>query len=125
MNPSMIAPKQMEAYQATARRRWQEQLEARERRRDLAWEVTRRAASLLREQFGAGRVAVFGSLVHGRSFSRWSDIDLAVWGLQSDDYFVAVARLQDLSPEFELDLVDMEHCRPELQAVILQEGRVL
>ena len=125
MNPSMITPKQMEAYQATARRRWQEQLEARERRRDLAWEVTRRAVSLLREQFGAGRVAVFGSLVRGRSFSRWSDIDLAVWGLQADDYFVAVARLQDLSPEFEVDLVDMEHCRPELQAVILQEGRVL
>jgi len=68
---------------------------------------------------------VFGSLVGGRSFSRWSDIDLAAWGLPPDDYFVAVARLQDLSPEFEIDLVTMEYCRPELLKVILREGREL
>jgi len=115
----------MEVYRATAKRRQQEELEAKDRSRELAWEVARRAAGLLRDQFGVSRVVVFGSLVRGRSFSRWSDIDLAAWGLRPDDYFVAVAHLQDLSPDFEIDLVAMEYCRPELQEVILREGRVL
>jgi predicted nucleotidyltransferase len=125
MKSSAISPDQMEVYRATARRRWQEEQEAKERRRNLAWEMARRAASLLREQFGASRVMLFGSLAQGRSFSRWSDLDLAAWGLQPDDYFVAVARLHDLSPEFKVDLVAMEHCRPDLQRAILGEGRVL
>jgi len=120
-----ISPDQMEIYRATARRRQQEELEAKDCRRELAWKVARHAAGLLREQFGASRVVIFGSLVRGQSFSRWSDIDLAAWGLRPNDYFVAVARLQDLSPDFEIDLVAMEHCRPELQEVILREGRVL
>lgn len=80
---------------------------------------------LLREQYGADRVAAFGSLVHRDWFSKTSDVDLAVWGLESEDYFVAVAKLQDLSPEFQVDLVAVEHCRPELRAVIMNEGEPL
>lgn len=125
MKSSAIPREEMEGYRATARQRWEEGREARKHRSQLAWEVARRAADVLREHFGASRVVVFGSLVGGRSFSRWSDIDLAAWGLPPDDYFVAVARLQDLSPEFEIDLVAMEYCRPELLKVILHEGREL
>jgi hypothetical protein len=51
----------------------------------------------LRERFGAARVVALGSLVHGHWFSKMSDGDLAVWGVELDDYLVAVARLQDLS----------------------------
>ena len=65
---------------------------------------------------------VFGSLVHGYWFSQTSDIDLAAWGLKDEDYFLVVARLQDLSPEFRIDLVRMENCRPGLRGAILQEG---
>ena len=115
----------MEVYRATSRRRQQEELETKNRRRELAWEVAQRAAGLLKDQFGAGRVLVFGSLARGQTFSMRSDIDLAAWGLRSDDYFVAVARLQDFSPDFEIDLVAIEHCRQELHEVILREGRTL
>ena len=65
---------------------------------------------------------VFGSLVHGYWFSQTADIDLAAWGLKDEDYFLVVARLQDLSPEFRIDLVRMENCRPGLREAILQEG---
>ena len=61
---------------------------------------------------------MFGSTVHGHWFSTTSDIDIAASGLASDDYFTAVARLQDLSPEFKVDLVALEHCKAELRESI-------
>lgn len=118
-----VSPEAMAVYRATARRRREKEQRALARRRERAWQVARRAVALLKEQFGATQVAAFGSLVHGFWFSRISDIDLAVWGLRADDYFVAVAKLQDISPEFEIDLVAMEHCRPALRETIVREGR--
>jgi predicted nucleotidyltransferase len=120
-----LTPEEMAVYRATARRRWERERRERERRRKRAWEVARRASVLLKEQFGATRVVVFGSLAHERWFSPTSDIDLAAWGLRDEDYFVAVARLQDLSPEFEIDLVAMEHCKPSLLEIIQKEGKPL
>jgi predicted nucleotidyltransferase len=119
------SPEAMVVYRATARRRWEEEQQTLVRRRERAWQVARRAVALLKEQFGATQAAAFGSLVHGFWFSRTSDIDLAVWGLRADDYFVAVAKLQDISPEFKIDLVAVEHCRPALRETIFQEGRPL
>lgn len=60
--------------------------------------------------------------MHGHWFSLTSDVDLAAWGVKDDEYFVVVAKLQDISPEFEVDLVMMEQCEPELREVILKEG---
>ena len=90
-----------------------------------AWEVAEQAAALLKEQFGATQVALFGSTVHGHWFSTTSDVDLAASGLASDDYFTAVARLQDLSSEFKVDLVALEHCKAELRESIAREGVIL
>ena len=120
-----LTPEAMAVYQATAHQRWEEEQRERARRRERAWEVAQRAATLLKEEFGATQVAAFGSLVHGYWFSRTSDVDLVVWGLRDEDYFMAVARLQDLSPEFKVDLVAMEHCKPELREVITEGGELL
>ncbi len=120
-----VTPEAMAAYRATLRQREEQAQQEQAQRRERAWEVARRAAMLLREQFGATQVIVFGSLVHGHWFSPTSDVDLAAWGLKDDDYFVAVARLQDISPEFEVDLVAMEHCKPGLRETILKEGAPL
>ncbi len=122
---SEISPAAMANYRATARRRAEEAERDLMRRRERAGEVARRAAALLKEQFGATQVAVFGSTVHGHWFTATSDIDLAASGLASDDYFTAVARLQDLSPEFKVDLVALEHCKPELCEVVMREGVIL
>ena len=120
-----LTQEQMAAYQATAQRRRERERQELALRKELAWQVVHRAAALLREQFRATQVMVFGSLVHGYWFSRTSDIDLAAWGLQADDYFVAVAKLQDISSEFGVDLVAMERCKPELREIILREGERL
>ena len=120
-----LAHERMAAYRATVCQRWEQEQRELERRKGRAWEVARHAAKLLKERFGAAQVVIFGSLVHGYWFSRWSDIDLAAWGLQLEDYFLAVAKLQDLEPEFEIDLVSVEYCRPALRESIMREGKPL
>jgi predicted nucleotidyltransferase len=91
-------------------------------RLNRAWDVARTAADLLRERFGANQVVVFGSLAHDEGFTRWSDIDLAVWGISPDAFFRAVAAVTGLSTEFKVDLVDPQDCRPALRRAIEREG---
>ena len=49
-----------------------------------AWQTAHRVAMMLYEDFGATQVAVFGSLAEKERFSKWSDIDIAVWGISAD-----------------------------------------
>lgn len=84
--------------------------------------MARRAAELLRERFGATKVIAFGSLAHRAWFTPWSDIDLAAWGISSDAFYQAVALVTGLSPEFEIDLIELEGCGPALRQVIEREG---
>jgi predicted nucleotidyltransferase len=90
-----------------------------------AWELARRAAALLREQFGAVRVVVFGSLTHPGLFTEWSDVDLAAWGLGPENTLRAIGAVHDLSTEVELNLVDVATCRSSMLASIEVEGVVL
>lgn len=117
-----ITPEQLARYRATAQRRRAEEQAAIAARRLVAWAVAAQAATMLRQRFGATRVLLFGSLAHEQGFTLTSDIDLAAAGIPRDDYFVAVAHLQDLSPEFQIDLVDLERGKPALLAVIESEG---
>lgn len=91
-------------------------------RYNRAWVVAREAAALLKNVFGAKKVAVFGSLADRFWFSRWSDIDLAAWGIPYDRFYKAVAAVIDLGGEFKIDLVDPEICRPGLREKIEREG---
>lgn len=84
-------------------------------RYDRAWAVAREAAALLKNVFGAKKVAVFGSLADRFWFSRWSDIDLAAWGIPYNRFYKAVAAVTDLSREFKIDLVDPDSWRPGLR----------
>lgn len=115
-------PDTMDVYRATARARWEQGQRSLEQRRVQAWEVARRAARLLRDEFQATRVAAFGSLVRDGGFTPWSDIDLAVWGIAPEDTFRAVAAAMGLDPDIEVNVVDVETCRPSLRAVIDREG---
>jgi len=113
---------EMLVYKATARARHQKDLQALVRRQKRAWELAQRAANLLREQFGVTRVKVFGSLVHEGCFTPWSDVDLAAWDIQPQDTFRAMGEVADLDQEIEVNLVDVNVCRPELLTSIEREG---
>lgn len=115
-------PEEMLEYKATARARHQKELRELARREKRAWEVARRAAVLLRKQFGATQVKVFGSLVHEGCFTLWSDVDLAAWGIQPHDTFRAMGTVMDLDREIEVNLVDVNVCRAEILISIEREG---
>ena len=115
----------MDAYQLTAQKRVQKQQEAVVKRQEKAWKLAQTAASLLKEEFGAAQVAIFGSLLQPKLFHRRSDIDLAVWGLDESEYFRAVSRLLSLDPDISFDLVEVEHASSGLREKIESEGQSL
>lgn len=124
--PVEIPADKMADYREMARRRHEReqaqlraQLQARE---TLAWQLARRAAQLLKENFGASRVAVFGSLVQPGMFSLHSDVDLAAWGISPEDTFRAIGAVCDLSSEIALNLVDVAVARPSVYRAILEQG---
>jgi predicted nucleotidyltransferase len=117
-----VAPRELAVYRAMAQHRWKRERQRAEERRERAWEVAREAAQMLKEQFGAKRVVVFGSLVHKGCFTQWSDADLAAWGLRPEATFRAMGAVMDLDAEIEVNLVDVAVCRPSLRAVIEREG---
>ena len=98
-----------------------EQTRRLQRRRQQAWSVARQAARLLRAEYGAVKVVVFGSLIHDDAFTLWSDIDLAAWGIPPDRFYNAVAAVTGISPLFRVDLVDPDACRPALRQLLESE----
>ena len=119
-----LTPQEWQEYQPVQviETRYQAEKVKNEQRREAAWQVARQAAELLRQEFGADRVVVFGSLVHESQFNQWSDIDLASWGIPPDRFFGAVAAVTGLSSEFKIDLVDPETCHRALTETIEQYG---
>jgi uncharacterized protein len=93
-----------------------------ERRRKRAMRLARQAAALLRKYFQANRVVLFGSLANQGSFTLWSDLDLAVWGVPDEQFYAAVAAVTGLSAEFKVDLVDAETCKASLRKTIEHDG---
>ena len=117
-----MTAEEMAMYRATTRRRWQQEQQELAQRQERAWEVARHATTLLKEQFGATRVVVFGSLVHAGCFTRWSDVDIAAWGIPPQETFQAIGAVEDIDTEIEVNLVDVGACRPSLRATIEREG---
>lgn len=78
-------------------------------------------ASELAKTFGAKKIVLYGSLATG-NFTRWSDIDIAVWGIQPTVFYRAVAFTSGFSSIWRIDLVDAEDCPDTLLKKVLQEG---
>lgn len=87
--------------------------------------AARKAAKLLKSEFGATEVILFGSLARRVGFTLWSDIDLASRGIPSDKYLTAMDTVLYLSPEFKIDLVELETCRPSMLKSIEKDGKPL
>jgi len=113
-----LTPEELRAYHPVLK----SDVEQTVRRRAKAWAVARMAAQVLHHRFHARRVVVFGSLAHGAWFTAWSDIDLAVWGIPADQFYLAAAAVRDVSRTFEVNLVDAEDCRPAVRQAIESEG---
>jgi len=95
------------------------------KRRRRAAITARKAAELLRREFGAGDVFLFGSIARRGSFTLWSDIDIAARGILPTRFFEAVGAVTGLSAEFKIDLIDLETCPTAMRETIEAEGKAL
>ena len=87
-----------------------------------AWESARDASRLLKENYGVTKVIVFGSLLHLEYFDQLSDVEIAASGIQTDDTFRAIYDVLGVSREIEVNLVDVEMCRPDILESIVETG---
>ena len=87
-----------------------------------AWRLIPKLARLLREEFGATQILVFGSAVNADYFSEESDIDIAAWGIPIAQYLSAVLAVNEFHHDFKVDLLDPTLCRLTLRERIEVEG---
>jgi len=95
------------------------------KRRRRATFTARKAAELLRREFGANKVIVFGSLARHGSFTLWSDIDIAARGISPARFFEAVGAITGMSSEFKIDLLDLESCPSTMRESIEKDGKAV
>jgi uncharacterized protein len=117
-----VSKQKMAIYKATAERRWQQEQQKLSLSYRQKWQIAKKAAEILKKEFGAQQVAVFGSIAQKELYHLRSDIDIAVWGLDEKKIHRAIAKLLELEPSQRIDLVRIEDARDSLQSVINQEG---
>lgn len=91
---------------------------------DRAYAEAQHLAQELVNQHRARRVLLFGSVARRWPLRPDSDIDLAVEGMPSENYYQIVGDLQTSSGRW-VDLVRLESVRPAVRQIILLEGVVL
>jgi len=117
-----IAPADLAVYQRTAVLREQRRQRLANERRETAWLIAHQAAKLLKEQFGATQVIVYGSLAHGHWFRLESDIDLAAKDIPPALFWRAWSALDHIDPAFEINLIALETATDSLRSTIESEG---
>ena len=94
-----------------------------ELRREQLMERARAAAAMLRAEFGARRIWLFGSLRQAW-FHESSDVDLAVEGIAPEQIGAAWDRVAEVVAG-PVDLVCWEDASPTLRARVQETGEVL
>ncbi|MFW6287202.1 MAG: nucleotidyltransferase family protein [bacterium] len=87
-----------------------------------AWQEAKHAADILKDEFGAEEIWLFGSLTDKNRFYRRSDIDLAEKGIPDHMFYSAVARVTREIKDFKVDLIDIRNCREVLKSAVEKEG---
>lgn len=121
-----LTAEERQRYTVALRQRMAEQAkplseEQRLARQNLLAQI-RVAAELIKARFGARRVILFGSLAHEAWFYPQSDVDLAVEGLSSRDYWEAWRLAEQIIRDRRVDMVELETARPALRNAIQRNG---
>ncbi|MBI5016703.1 MAG: nucleotidyltransferase domain-containing protein [Deltaproteobacteria bacterium] len=119
-----LTPEELGSYRPWLRIAERSKDPARVERRARAWDAARAGAALLKERYGARRVAAFGSLLSAEAFTPWSDVDLAVSGLDAGLYYEAAGAALDLGASLgvKIDVIDLDSCPSELRRAIETRG---
>lgn len=122
-----LSPEELKKYrplEAIRKRRAEQHTEISGRRKQ-ALSVARKATKLLKTEFGATEVILFGSLARRNSFSLYCDIDLAVRGIAPEKFFVASAAIERVDVNFQIELVELETCSPAILKNVEKDGKPL
>jgi predicted nucleotidyltransferase len=93
-----------------------------EHRRQEAIAVAEQCAQILRQEFGATKIILFGSLRGDAPWHWQSDLDLAVSGISDEALWQAHQQLALVMPNWlKFDLVDLEQVAPQVRSRILQQ----
>lgn len=104
-NARKIDAAKMLLYRQSAQQRAARKTERLQARYELAISIAKQAAKVLKQEFQAQKVILFGLMVAWQNTHLHSDIDLAVWGMPEDSIYKAVARLISLDNRIKIDLV--------------------
>ena len=105
--PSEMSPSELAECRENLKRQW----ENRQVDKELlqrAWETAHRLATVLYRDFGATKVAAFGSITEPERFTENSDIDIVVWGVSYDKCLDALWETKGLSSEFKIDIINFK-----------------
>jgi predicted nucleotidyltransferase len=81
-----------------------------------------KAADEIKSRFRVRRLVLFGSLAHEGWFASDSDVDIAVEGLQGDDYWSAWRIAEETIKDRPVDLIEIESSSKALQQAIENYG---
>lgn len=115
--------KKLYRYHQSALKRLQNNQSLRQCRWELCLRISTKVAQTLKEKFNISKVALFGSILDLETFTQWSDIDIAVWGLEPNQTLSAMDTAQNLSDEVEINLVDINTVKPEVYQRILERHK--
>ena len=87
-----------------------------------AWKTAHRLATVLYRDFGATKVAVFGSLTEPKRFTQNSDIDIVVWGVSYNKCLDALWETKGLNPEFKIDIINFKSVNSLFRERILSQA---
>lgn len=87
-----------------------------------AWEDAHRVAAVLYQDYGASKVAVFGSLTEQKRFTKYSDIDIIVWGVSYNRCLDALWETDGLSSEFKIDIINFKSTNKAFRERILSQA---
>ena len=87
-----------------------------------AWETAHRLATVLYRDFGATKVAAFGSLTEPERFTEHSDIDIVVWGVSYNRCLDALWETKGLNPEFKIDIINFKSINSLFRERILNQA---
>lgn len=96
-----------------------------EKKRRKAIKEAEKAARILKEEFQAEKVWLFGSLADKEKFWEKSDIDLAASGIPPEKFYKAMGYITRKTEGFQIDLVDIDDCRKSLRKAIKEDGKVI
>ncbi len=118
---NQITPEELASCRKQLERRWNSR-KVDEILLERAWQVAYEVATLLYDEFGATQVVVFGSLAEPISFTKSSDIDIAVWGLSDKAHSEANNKVMDIGTGFKIDLINFDTTKGLFRERVLQQA---